>query len=138
MFLELFNIKLNGKYKLKNSIDVFSSKKDECEAIQFYRINTRESIYIESSSETLRFLSLLDGKQTLSDIIESHNFEADSVIKLVEFLLKKGLIYLDYPKDYQNDRYIRQITYFDDLLENKDAYKHQRDLETKDSYLWCG
>lgn len=38
---------------------------------------------------------------------------------------------MDYSKDYQNDRYIRQTTYFDDLLENKDAYKHQRGLENK-------
>ncbi|MCV3457101.1 ThiF family adenylyltransferase [Campylobacter sp. CNRCH_2016_0050h] len=127
----LFNI--SGIYKLKDSIEVFSSQENEKNLIQFYRINTRESIYIKSDDQILFFLSLMDGKRTLKDIVNEYNFELESVTRFIDFLLKNGIIKEIKLSEfnYVDERYKRQVAYFDDLLGVSDDEDIQQKIKHK-------
>lgn len=125
---------LEKRYKLKDGIEVFTQElkgKGGLHLIQFYRINTRDSTYIESSYQTIKFLSLLDGQTSLENIINGSNFDKNGAIKLINFLLDKGLA-LDSDRIFKHaysERYMRQIAYFDDLLPMQEACISQEKLE---------
>ncbi|WP_291953064.1 ThiF family adenylyltransferase [Campylobacter sp.] len=133
---------LNRFYRIKDSVEIFtqtSNSKANLFLIQFYKINTRESIYIESTQDTIKLLSLLDGKNKLLKLATTYNLEHQSLLKLVDFLIDKGLI-IEVEKDYIdnniNDRYIRQIAYFEDIVVNQNGKKIQENLQDKNIVIF--
>lgn len=115
---------LNKKYKVKDSVDVYTFSTDsvDCTRVQFYKINTREKLTIEIDSSFLAVLSSLDGSLPLKDILIENKILVDTteIENLLDYLLDKDLIKVidssDYISDWERIRYSRQINYFDDLI----------------------
>ena len=130
-YMKHSNIIPTKYYKLKDSVDMFLEEMDNVCIIQFYKINTRQSVYIESSSNLIACIKELDGCKSLDEISEICNFSIGSIIKFIDFLNKKGLI-IESTKDSINDeRYIRQIAYFDDVDSKYNGKEAQEILESK-------
>lgn len=124
---------LDNIYKVNDSVEIFtwddSSRGSVC--IQFYKINTRERFMIESSFQVVKFLSYLDGKKSLKEIAVLYNFDQESIVDFVKFLLSKGLIRIANDNNNKNERFIRQIAYFDDLIAGHTGETSQKILESK-------
>ena len=99
--------------------------------IQFYRINTRERKSIETEEVVLKILPLLDGTKTLQEISYITKTDEDSIKSLLKFLLKHGFaIEIDKNKKL-DERFKRQISFFDDLVPNRLGEETQQLLSSK-------
>jgi hypothetical protein len=87
---------LNNKYKIKDSVDIytFSTDRVDCTRVQFYKINTREKFTIEIDSSFLDVFSSMDGSLSLKDILLENKILVDTkeIEHVIEYLLDKNVI----------------------------------------------
>lgn len=124
-------------FKIKQSIDIYEMPLNNADEIkiQFYKINTRDKITIQTHKKVSEFLAKIDGKTILSEIFRSLDIDVnDDNINLIEFLIKKGILVENsyYENDDLYNIYNRQINYFDDLLIDKTGYEAQKLLNDKE------
>lgn len=123
------------KYKLKDSVDVYLINNPNGFRIQFYKINTREKVTIETDERVSHILSLLDGISTINEVLSKLDFDFNQTefFNLLQFLIDNGIIQKELPEyskdEFINlDRYSRQIHYFDDLLNKTPGLASQNTL----------
>lgn len=129
-------------FKIKQSIDIYEIPLDNSEEvnIQFYKINTREKISIQSSKKVSEFLAKIDGKTILSEICINAGLDINDCdnISFINFLIEKGILIES--SHYENsdfyEMYNRQINYFDDLLVDKTGYEAQKLLEEQEVVIF--
>ena len=129
---------LHTSYKLKDSVEVYirqNEQKPDFFTLEFYRINTRERVIIESSKESTEFLRLLDGTKSLLEIAQELDVEFQSLANFATFLLDRGLI-TAVKNESSNPRFLRQIAFFDDLLLQQDGNISQEILNNKKVVLF--
>ncbi|TYC60795.1 ThiF family adenylyltransferase [Zoogloea oleivorans] len=133
---------LNETYKLKESIDVFVSETESPDKVLiiFHKMTTRDRIEIIAGKGVAEFLALLDGKTTTVDILSKlGNFDNDSAASLIEFLSSQRLIVNFTERPPENQRYKRQIAYFDDLILDRPGHSTQEQLKSKHVTIFgCG
>jgi len=130
---------LNNKYKLKESVDVYTypSNNPGTVNIQFYKINTREKSVIEISKDFLPILSSLDGVTPLSKILSSLHLSINEseLEELLEYLDRHGYLkkhdFFSCISSAEKDRYSRQINYLEDLIPTRNGESLQESLFRK-------
>ncbi|HIC87144.1 MAG TPA: ThiF family adenylyltransferase [Aquificae bacterium] len=119
-------------YKIRESIDIYTlDEKDNLCKIEFYRINTRERKAIKADRIVLDILAELDGKKTLEEISTILNIDKKSLEKFIKFLLQNGYLIESAQNEDIDDRFIRQISFFDDLVPNSRGVDAQKKLSEK-------
>ena len=123
---------LHKIYKIRESIDIYTLPlSNGLYRIQFYRINTRDKKTIESEKIVLDILLLLNGINTILNISEKLQIDIDSIKTFINYLHKNGFI-VEINKDKNTDeRFLRQISFFDDLIPNKLGFDTQKKLSSK-------
>ena len=125
---------MNNKkyYKIRESVDIYILPLDNgLYKIQFYRINTRERKSIETEKVVLNILPLLNGEKSIQEISNITNTDINSIKNLLKFLLKDGFV-IEVDKNKKIDeRYKRQISFFDDLVPNRLGEETQQLLSSK-------
>lgn len=127
----------NKIFKIRESIDVYLSDYENKVKIQFYKINTREKISIESNASLAKFIANIDGirsiKKIYTDLDISNPISAS--ITLINFLCSKNiLIEISelHTQLYQEDtRFARQISFFEDWINVPDGMVVQNVLGKK-------
>lgn len=124
---------LNKKFKLQDTVDVYISEVETKKVVvTFSRMTTRERLEITAHNNVATFLACLNGKQTVSEILTTlGNFDIKQVVKLLDFLESKHLIYETNNKKIGNSRYSRQIAYFDDMVFSQSGNESQQKLQAK-------
>ncbi|AFI04795.1 ThiF family adenylyltransferase [Helicobacter cetorum] len=128
------NTNFNTCYKLKDSVEVYIQKNENRVGefyIQFYRINTREKVLIESHALMLEVLPLLDGLHSLDSISQKLSIEMNSLHQFIHFLKTQNLIIDASMQTEINERFSRQIAFFDDLNISLSGEDCQKALESK-------
>lgn len=125
------------KYKLKDSVDVYLINNSDGFRIQFYKINTREKVTIETDERVSHILSLLDGVSTNNEVLSKLDFDFDQAefFNLLQFLIDNGIVQKELPECSEDElirleRYSRQIHYFDDLLNTTPGLVSQNALNS--------
>lgn len=138
---------LTKKFKIKESIDVyvFNERTDSKNLkIQFYRINTREKITIETTKVSSEIVAKIDGSKTPLEIIKQLNYEIseEELKEFFQYLENEGIITENNRKITEDSplfRYTRQINFFQDLLPSLDPIEVQNSLsEKKITIIGCG
>lgn len=126
------NINIYQKYKIKESIDIYTSdfNEEECQ-VQFYRINTREKKTIKTSKIVLEILLLIDGNNSINDISNKLNIKIENLINFFCFLKKNGFLVKPIKTNKNLDRFERQISFFDDLIPEVNGTISQEKLFSK-------
>lgn len=129
------------KFKIRDSVDiyVFNDENDDSSVVQvqFYKINTREKSTIEIRKEFLDILRLLNGRNTLADIIDrlGISIELDELVSIFNFLQKKGFLEQAHTSSLltpeESERYSRQINYLDNLVPTQGGDVLQHELLNK-------
>lgn len=127
---------MNLIYKLRDSVDVYyTQKSEECVLIQFYKINTRSRTCIEAHTSILKLLCALDGTRSLNELCETFNLSLADLQPFIDFLKMHKIIKL-VENVLINERFSRQINFFDDLVLDKDGIESQKVLENKKIVLF--
>ena len=133
-------------YKIRDSVDIYViPKNDELVELQFYKINTREKLNIEVDRRVCEILPKIDGKTSIKEILNSVSIDFDEVDirSFLDLLVGRGYVRNNYEQlsrgKIDNDRFDRQINYFDDLVSFQDGFSTQNDLQSKHVFvLGCG
>ena len=137
----LFHITmLNKKYKLQDTLDVYISEiNHERILITFHRMTTRERKEIITQKVVAEFLALLNGKETAHEILNKlGNFKEEDATNLLTFLQKEHFA-CEAMNILTNDRYSRQIAYFDDMVMNHSGIESQSLLQNRHvAIIGCG
>ena len=80
--------KLEIRYIIRGSVSIIPHDK----YIEFFKSNTRVSKKIFVNDELKKFISLLDGKFTLKELIDIHMFNEKIILNFVEFLESNCII----------------------------------------------
>lgn len=112
------NINSNNIYKIKNSIDVFVKEtlQDNNYTIQFYKINTREKFSIIGNKTLVDLLPHLNGINTLNIISQITNIDLLDIKQFCEFLIRKDVLVNENDNNIINERFAREIVFFDDWV----------------------
>jgi molybdopterin/thiamine biosynthesis adenylyltransferase len=127
---------INNIYKICESIDIYilnENEKDGLCDIEFYKINTRERKRITADQIVADVLVEFDGTKTIKDISNLLNVDKESIEYLASYLLQNGYLVEISKKNINNnnDRFIRQIAFFDNLIPNQDGTDTQKNLSIK-------
>ena len=133
-------------YKIRDSVDIYViPKNDELVELQFYKINTREKLNIEIDRRVCEILPKIDGETTIKNILDSISIDFDEVdVKdFLDLLVDHGYAKNSHDQlnkeSVDNNRFSRQINYFDDLVSFQDGVETQNDLQSKHVFiLGCG
>ena len=122
---------MNLIYKLRDSVDVYYTQKSgEQVLIQFYKINTRSRTCIEAHTSVLELLCALDGTRSLGEICRTFNLDYADLQPFIDFLEVRKII-KPVKTVRVDERFKRQINFFDDLVLDKDGIECQKILENK-------
>jgi len=123
---------INKFFKIRESVDIYTLPlKDKKYKIQFYRINTREKKSIEVDKIVLNILIFLDGSKTLKEIAKITNADIASIKKLINFLFQHGFLIEVQKDNVTEERFKRQISFFNDLIPNSNGEEVQKKLSSK-------
>ncbi len=76
--------------KLNSTISVI---KNSDTMIEFFKTNTRQQLHIRVSDDTILDIVLgLDGSKSIRQISEEYDVKYESVVSLIEYLRKNGII----------------------------------------------
>jgi len=133
---------LNRIFKIKDTVDVFVSETESpgIVLIIFHKMTTRDRIEILASKSVAELLALLNGKDSVIDILKQMgDFKEDQANELFNFLSQQHLI-VDSCEDTGKDhRYKRQVAYFDDMILDRPGIETQNILASKKVViLGCG
>lgn len=133
---------LDKFYKIQDTIDVYVKDLFENDKviITFHKMTTRQRVEIITKKNVAEFLALLDGKRSTVQILkmlgEFSELEAE---KLITYLLKEHLLIDSTLKNEVDERYERQINYFDDMILDRSGSETQNILGSKKIViLGCG
>lgn len=133
---------LNKILKIKDSIDIYVTDTEACDKVllTFHRITTRERIEILTSRKVAEFLALLDGKTNTKKILnQMGNFDENQATSLISYLTSERLIIDINDSQIIDNRYKRQIAFFDDMFPKRSGIETQAILaEKKIVILGCG
>lgn len=134
---------LKKTFKIKDTIDIYITEysQDEPLKITFHMMTTRDRLEILASREVAEFLSYLDGVNTMESIINnmSGDFELSQLKDLLDFLESQHLIKDINCNNFHNERYDRQINFFDDFILDRNGTDSQELLENKHViFFGCG
>lgn len=82
--------------------------------LEFFKTNTREQVKIKVDDDTILSIILeMDGNIDLKSLSEQHNIEYDSLLNLIKFLDKKGILdHVDLKKDFDSYSSFRRVIHF--------------------------
>lgn len=133
---------LNKIFKIKDSIDIYVTDTETHDKVllTFHRITTRERTEILTSRTVAEFLALLDGKTNTKKILnQMGNFDENQATSLICYLTSERLIIDINDNQIIDNRYKRQITFFDDMFPKRSGIETQAILaEKKIVILGCG
>lgn len=92
--------------------------------LEFFKTNTREQIRIKVENDTILNMVLdFDGTNDLKALAEKHQIQYDSLVLLIDFLDKKGILDHVEPKnDFDNYFSFRRVIHF--LSDFSESHKH--------------
>lgn len=133
---------LDKFYKIQDTIDVYVKDLFENDKviITFHKMTTRQRIEIITKKNVAEFLALLDGKRSTVQILQMlGEFSELEAEKLITYLLKEHLLIDSTLKNEVDERYERQINYFDDMILDRSGSETQNILASKKIViLGCG
>lgn len=133
---------LNKIFKIKDSIDIYVADTEAHDKVllTFHRITTRERTEILTSRTVAEFLALLDGKTNTKKILnQMGNFDENQATSLICYLTSERLIIDINDNQIIDNRYKRQIAFFDDMFPKRSGIETQAILtEKKIVILGCG
>lgn len=133
---------LNSIYKIKDTVDIFVSTTESTDKflLTFHKMTTRARIEILVSGDVVKLLGLIDGKTSIRAILaRMGGFNNDSAIQLIHFLIANKIIVNIEHIEVIDERYKRQVSYFDDLIINTTGSESQKNLQSKKvAILGCG
>lgn len=133
---------LHKIFKIKDSIDIYVTDTEAHDKVLliFHRITTRERIEILTSRTVAEFLALLDGKTDTKKILnQMGNFDENQATLLISYLTSERLIIDINDSQIIDNRYKRQIAFFDDMFPKRSGIETQAILaEKKIVILGCG
>lgn len=133
---------LNKFYKIQDTIDVYVKDLFENDKviITFHKMTTRQRVEIITKKNVAEFLALLDGKRSTVQILQMlGEFSESEAENLIMYLLKEHLIIDSTLKNEVDERYERQINYFDDMILDRRGSETQNILASKKIViLGCG
>ena len=133
---------LNKIFKIKDSIDIYVTDTEAHDKVllTFHRITTRERTEILTSRTVAEFLALLDGKTNTKKILnQMGNFDENQATSLISYLTSERLIIDINDSQIIDNRYKRQIAFFDDMFPKRSGIETQATLaEKKIVILGCG
>lgn len=133
---------LNKTFKIKDSIDIYvtNTEADDKVLLTFHRITTRERTELLTSRTVAEFLALLDGKTTIQALLaKMGNFDKNQAVLLIKYLTSERLIIDTTEHQAIDDRYQRQIAFFDDMILKRSGVETQAALaQKKIAILGCG
>lgn len=133
---------LNKIFKLKDSIDIYVTDTEVAEKVllTFHRITTRERTEMLTSRAVAEFLASLDGQEDAKTLLNKIGvFNENQAIQLISYLMQERLI-IDAQNEQEIDnRYKRQIAFFDDMLPKRSGVDTQAIISKKKIViLGCG
>lgn len=133
---------LDKFYKIQDTIDVYVKDLFENDKviITFHKMTTRQRVEIITKKNVAEFLALLDGKRSTVQILQMlGEFSELEAEKLITYLLKEHLLIDSTLKNEVDERYERQINYFDDMILDRSGSETQNILASKKIViLGCG
>ncbi len=133
---------LNKIFKIKDSIDIYVADTEAHDKVllTFHRITTRERTEILTSRTVAEFLALLDGKTNTKKILnQMGDFDENQATSLISYLTSERLIIDINDSQIIDNRYKRQIAFFDDMFPKRPGIETQAILtEKKIVILGCG
>ena len=133
---------LEKKYSIQPTVDVFvtPTESPEKSLITFHKMTTRERLEIVADNKVAEFLALLNGFDSTRSILEElGEFVETDAEELITFLTKNHLVVDSSNKPKIPARYSRQITYFDDMILDREGHKSQELISSKKVViLGCG
>lgn len=132
---------LQKKLYLQHTIDVYVAELTEGTfKLTFHRMTTRERIEIITSRAVAEFLALLNGKNSVEEILKKlGTFDELEAKKFIDFLTSHHLVTDQDRNAYSHSKYERQIAYFDDMILDRKGIETQELLGTKTvTLLGCG
>ncbi|TCB69240.1 ThiF family adenylyltransferase [Acinetobacter sp. ANC 4216] len=133
---------LNKFLKIQDTVDVYIKdlEQDEKVIVTFHKMTTRQRIEIITKKNVAEFLALLDGKKSVIEILNKlGEFSNEDAEKLITYLSNEHLL-VDTTLNIDIDqRYDRQINYFDDMILDRRGAETQKLLASKNIVLLgCG
>lgn len=133
---------LNKFLKIQDTVDVYIKdlEQDEKVIVTFHKMTTRQRVEIITKKNVAEFLALLDGKKSVIEILNKlGEFSNEDAEKLITYLSNEHLL-VDTTLDIDIDqRYDRQINYFDDMILDRRGAETQKLLASKNIVLLgCG
>ena len=133
---------LNKFLKIQDTVDVYIKDLDEDDKVilTFHKMTTRQRIEIITKKDVAQFLALLDGKKTVIEILKQlGSFSRTDAEKLITYLSNEHLIVDTSLSKNIDNRYDRQINYFDDMILDRRGTETQKLLASKKIVLLgCG
>ena len=132
---------LQRKLYLQHTIDVYVAELAEGKfKLTFHRMTTRERIEIITSRAVAEFLALLNGKNSVEEILKKlGTFDELEAKNFIDFLTSHHLVTDQDSDAYSHSKYERQIAYFDDMILDRKGIETQELLGTKTvTLLGCG
>ena len=86
---------LDTKFYLQHSVDIYISELPDIDKVKiiFHRMTTREKVILETDRVVAQFLALIDGNNTVSEILSKlGNFNRMDAENLINFLSQQKLI----------------------------------------------
>ncbi len=116
------------KPKLKSSVSVVRINET---ILEFFKTNTREQVRLKLSDDNIlnivsSLVSSLDGEKNIDEIANEFKIDEDSLVKLLEYLLKKGILDCVSPQSdfIEYEKFRRVINFLSDF-----SYSHENLVE---------
>ena len=113
---------LNKIFKIKDSIDVYvvDTETPDKVLLTFHRMTTRERTEIITSRTVAEFLALLDGETDTKTLLNKIGFfDENQAVQLIHYLMQERFIIDIQNEQAIDNRYKRQIAFFDDMLQKR-------------------
>lgn len=127
----------NKVFKIRESIDIYLADYRGNVKIQFYKINTRERISIETNVDIAKFIANIDGVRSIKEIFTHLNISnpTSAATNLIRFLCQKNILIdnneLHSTPHHSDARFSRQTSFFEDWINVPNGTVVQSALEEK-------
>lgn len=133
---------LNKIFKIKDSIDIYvvDTETPDKVLLTFHRMTTRERTEIITSRTVAEFLALLDGQTDTKTLLNKIGiFDENQATQLIHYLMQERFIIDIQTEQEMDNRYKRQIAFFDDMLPKRSGEDTQSIISKKKIViLGCG
>ncbi|OBU43620.1 thiamine biosynthesis protein ThiF [Photobacterium damselae] len=125
---------LDTKFYLQHSVDIYISELPDIDKVKiiFHRMTTREKVIVETDRIIAQFLALIDGNNTVSQILSTlGNFNKMDAENLINFLSQQKLITPKSIIHNSDSKYARQIAFLEDLILTRSGSESQNLINKK-------